>query len=261
MTATVQSGDFSKLAVDYALYRPDYSTTVRDLLIRHVSPEGRAPEVADVGAGTGIWSRLLLEAGLSCRCVEPSAEMREQGVRHTAGAGVVAWSEGSGEATGLPDACVDWVTMASSFHWVQPDAGLREFARILRPGGSFTALWNPRNIEGDAFHEGIETMIHDMVPGLQRKSSGARGKVADMYGTLVSTGHFEDVVFVEAPHRIAMSKERYIGAWRSVNDIQAQAGPERFAEILARIGERIAGLEQVVVPYLTRSWTARLKRS
>jgi transcription termination factor NusB len=64
---------------------------------------------------------------------------------------------------------------------------------------------------------------------------------------------------MEARHEIAMSHERYIGAWRSVNDIQAQAGPELFPQLLDSIREKISHLEQVVVPYKTRAWTVTRK--
>ncbi|MFD6951333.1 methyltransferase domain-containing protein [Nocardiopsis sp. NPDC060348] len=52
-----------------------------------------------------------------------------------------------GEDTGLPSHSCDIVTMASSFHWVDFDAGLKEFHRILRPGGWFVALGVTRLIE------------------------------------------------------------------------------------------------------------------
>ena len=64
---------------------------------------------------------------------------------------------------------------------------------------------------------------------------------------------------MEARHEIAMSHERYIGAWRSVNDIQAQAGPELFPRLLDSIRAKISHLEQVVVPYKTRAWTVTRK--
>jgi hypothetical protein len=54
-----------------------------------------------------------------------------------------------------------------------------------------------------------------------------------------------------------MTKERYMNVWRSVNDIQAQAGPERFEQILLMIEQLIAPLEDLVVPYKMRSWTAQ----
>ena len=251
----MKQGDFSNLAENYAKYRSGYSDVVARALYAYVDAGRPGFSVAGVGAGTGILSIMMLEADLECVCVEPNDAMREEGIKHTE-AFSPQWREGSGEETGLADGSVDWVTMASSFHWVKAEEGLKEFRRILKPGGHFTALWNPRNIEGNEFHEGIESMIYDMVPELERKSSGARKHVADMDTLLKSTGDFIDPLFMEASHAVLMSPERYLGAWRSVNDIQSQAGPERFEKIMAAIEARVAHLDQVSVPYLTRAWTA-----
>ena len=62
---------------------------------------------------------------------------------------------------------------------------------------------------------------------------------------------------MEAPHQEIMTKERYMGAWRSVNDIQAQAGEEIFQKILQMIESKIAGMDTVIVPYLSRAFTVR----
>lgn len=254
MNTTMKQGDFTGLAQDYAMSRPDYSAT----LLRALLGVAQARTVADVGAGTGIWSRMLAESGLDCHAVEPCGDMRKEGKTHTARLNV-EWHDGSAEATGLADGQVDWVTMASSFHWTDPAKSLPEFHRILIPGGSLTVLWNPRNISGHPLHEEIEQMIHDMVPNLKRVSSGNSKHTSDWKEVLISTGHFNNVIFMEANHEIAMSQERYLRAWRSVNDIQAQAGPELFDIIMARIGERIKHLDKVVVPYKTRAWTVRAR--
>ena len=252
MTATVQQGDFTDLAKDYAACRPDYSHTVLQTLLRHTD----ASTVADVGAGTGIWSRMLSQTGLQTTAVEPCDEMREEGVRFTADFDI-NWYSGSAETTGLTDASVDWVTMASSFHWADTPVALKEFHRILKPGGHFTVLWNPRNIDGNELHEEIEQLVHDLVPNLKRVSSGRAKNSRDWTHDLQSTSHFTNCIFMEARHEIAMSQERYLGAWRSVNDIQAQAGAGNFQLLLDRIRTKIAQLDQVVVPYKTRAWTVR----
>jgi len=252
----MKAGDFSTLAQNYAKYRPDYAATILRALVRYTDSGGEDFRVVDVGAGTGLWTKMLADSGLSCVAVEPNDAMREEGIQYTRGSSVV-WRAGSAEETGQNTASVDWVTMASSFHWVRQPDGLHEFARILKPGGYLTALWNPRQIEGNAFHEHIESIIYSIVPELMRASSGASRHAPDYSKVLTSTDDFTDVVFFEASHEVMMTKERYLGVWRSVNDIQVQAGPERFSRILDAIAAEIAHVDEIVVPYRTRAWTAQ----
>ncbi|KAI4450811.1 hypothetical protein C823_005348 [Eubacterium plexicaudatum ASF492] len=54
-----------------------------------------------------------------------------------------------------------------------------------------------------------------------------------------------------------MSKERYMNTWKSVNDIQVQAGEEGFQRILAKIEDIICDYNEIEVPYLSRSWTVQ----
>ena len=253
---SVKQGDFSALAVSYAKNRPDYSTSVLHALTSYVGAHEPGFKAADIGAGTGLWTRMVAGEGIDVRAVEPCDAMREQGEAYTRGCGVT-WRPGTGEATGLPAASAHWLTMASSFHWVKQPEGLHEFSRVLRPGGYLTILWNPRDVEASPLHRQIDALIQTKIPGLTRVSSGHEKHTRDWAAEMVSTGHFEEVIFMEARHQIAMSHERYLGAWRSVNDIQAQAGPKRFEEILKEIETLIAPFPEVIVPYRTRAWTAR----
>ena len=248
------------MAKDY-VNRPGYSETVLQVLKNHIEAQnGRIRAVADVGAGTGKLTENLAGLGLSGFAVEPNDAMREEGIKAFEGTRSFVWSKGAAEVTGLPDQCVDWVLMGSSFHWADAPVALREFHRILRPGGYFTAIWNPRNIESSPLHMEIETKIQEMLPGMKRVSSGSRSNMQDMEKTLLSTPYFGDLFVLEAPHAVEMSKERYMGAWRSVNDIHAQAGDELFEEILKMIEDEISHLDQVVVPYLSRAFTVRASR-
>ena len=74
---------------------------------------------------------------------------------------------------------------------------------------------------------------------------------------LSNSPYFEDVVYIEGRHEILMNKNRYIGAWRSVNDLQAQLGPEKFNKFLKFIENKIKNKSSIKATYLTRSWTAR----
>jgi ubiquinone/menaquinone biosynthesis C-methylase UbiE len=252
----MKQGDFSALAKSY-VNRPGYSLEVLKLLSKHTGATTTPGFlVADVGAGTGKLTENLVEVGLSVRAVEPNDAMREEGMQYTKHLNV-SWSKGSGEQTELATASTHWLLMGSSFHWVEREKGLAEFHRVLKPGGFFTALWNPRDIERSPLHLAIEASINAIVPELKRVSSGGGKYTQTLFADLVSTGHFKEPIFVEALHDVSMTPERYLGAWRSVNDIQAQAGPERFEKIMNTIAEHIAGLKEVVVPYKTRAWTVQ----
>jgi len=53
--------------------------------------------------------------------------------------------KGTAEATGLDDGCAAAVLAAQAFHWFDAPAALREFHRILRPGGWVALMWNERD--------------------------------------------------------------------------------------------------------------------
>lgn len=253
----MQLGDFTKLAKDY-INRVGYSHLALSVIKNQIEQtNGPITSVADVGAGTGKLTLDLEALGLRGYAVEPNEAMRAEGIKAFAGRDTFVWSEGFAEVTKLPENSVDWVLMGSSFHWADTQQALEEFHRILRPGGFFTAIWNPRNIESSPFHTDIENSIKAMVPHLKRNSSGSRANMKDMEAKLLSTPYFADLFLVEAPHQAVMSKERYMGAWRSVNDIQAQAGEETFQAILVMIEGKIAGMDTVTVPYLSRAFTVR----
>lgn len=256
----MKAGDFTDLAENYRKYRPNYSNLVLDAIIKHCGFSPETSTAVDCGAGTGIWTQMLREKGFECTAVEPNSSMLTEGTKFTdsfSDLKPVKWIEAPAEETHIADGHANWVTMASSFHWTELEKALAEFHRILKPGGYLTVLWNPRNIAGNELHENIENEIYKMVPNLKRKSSGNSKHVRDYHSELTTNNLFGDVIFMEACHSIEMSKERYMGAWRSVNDIQVQAGPERWQEILKRIEEMIAPLDGISVPYKTRSWTVR----
>jgi hypothetical protein len=147
--------------------------------------------------------------------------------------------------------------MGSSFHWTDSILALKEFYRILKPGGFFTTLWNPRDIEANLLHKTFEENIHKEIPNIKRASSGGRPYTDELPQILLQGGYFKSLIFVEASYEMEISRDRYLGAWRSVNDIQAQAGVEKFALILAMIEKDIEGFEIIKVPYKTRAWTVK----
>lgn len=263
----MKQGDFTEVAKHYH-NRPAYSPFLLSKLIACVNDKGIANEnlqVVEVGAGTGkLTAMFTKDFGLQVTAVEPNDAMRSEGEKATQGLNI-KWLKGSGEQTNLPANSADWLIMASSFHWTEPSKSLPEFARVLKSrecstnggGGSyFSVLYNPRDIkEGSVFYE-IEQEIKSIVPELNRVSSGLQN-TKKWEEVLVSTGDFTDCFFMECAYKEIWSKERYLGAWYSVNDIQAQAGQRRWEQILAMIEAKIAPFNELEIPYKIRAWTVR----
>lgn len=259
MTNPLKAGDFTGLAKDYSQHRPDYCPAVLDGLIGLLDKPVSEVDFVDVGAGTGIWTRMVWSEGVkSATAIEPNDDMRANGAADSAGT-AIGWLAGSAEQTRLPDASCDWLTMASSFHWADFDTATREFHRVLRSGGRFTALWNPRLIEVNPLLVEIEAHLATLRPDIKRVSSGRSGITETLTERLWASPCFEDVVYLEGHHVIAMTPERYMGAWRSVNDLRVQLGPEKFDAFLAFVEHRVGALKVIEATYLTRAWSARRK--
>jgi ubiquinone/menaquinone biosynthesis C-methylase UbiE len=253
----MKHGDFTGLATDYARYRADYAPHVVTAILGYMGRDASLIDAADIGAGTGIWTRMLAVRGLhSIVAVEPNDDMRGQGIRSSHGTCIV-WRAGSAEATGLPDGSANLVSMASALHWANFDQACAEFHRILRPGGVFAALWNPRLIEANPLLVEIEAEITRLKPDLQRVSSGRSGITERLIDMLSAKPQFTDVLYLEGRHSVHQTPEQYIGAWRSANDVQVQLGPELFRKFLDYAEKQIANLAAIETTYVTRAWAAR----
>src|SRR3954452_2306324 len=145
-----QRVSFGAAAQVYERARPGYPPEAVDLLL---APGAR--RVADVGAGTGKFSRLLVAAGLDVVAVEPDARMRAELARVLPGVPVL---EGSAEALPLEDSGVDAVVVAQAWHWVDPARALPEVARVLSPGGGLGVVWNERTL-GEPWVDSLEELL------------------------------------------------------------------------------------------------------
>jgi len=137
------AGVFSGKADAYAASRPDYPAALYDALeARGFLPP--SSDVADLGAGTGLFARALLERGHRVVAVDPSAPMRAVADAALSGFPGYRSIAGTAEHSGLPDASVDLVTAAQAFHWFRVNQARAECLRILRPGGLVALVWNDR---------------------------------------------------------------------------------------------------------------------
>jgi SAM-dependent methyltransferase len=157
--ADLQSTErFSDRVEDYVRYRPDYpAALLRWLQDAHgISPQWL---VADIGAGTGISSKMFLDADYRVMAVEPNAAMRAAAEKWLGRDKNFRAIEGRADHTGIAAHSIDLISVAQAFHWFDEDATRREFARILRPHGLAAIYWNSRRLVGTPFLEGYEALL------------------------------------------------------------------------------------------------------
>jgi ubiquinone/menaquinone biosynthesis C-methylase UbiE len=99
---------------------------------QHAPPQ-RPLAVLDLGCGVGRFTPALADTfGGPVYGVEPSEQMRRQAAEHPA----VTYLAGTAEAIPLEDNAVDVVLLFLTLHhWTDKLQGLKEVARVLRPGG------------------------------------------------------------------------------------------------------------------------------
>ncbi len=204
---------FSDRAEDYAKYRPSYPEEAIALILEGLGHPSQLA-AADIGAGTGISSRLLAQRGVRVIAIEPNAAMRTSAEPHP----LVESRDGSAEATNLCDRSVDVVTCFQAFHWFDPEPTLSEFHRILNPSGRLALVWNDRDTD-DEFTQGYTQLVK-----IASNNHPAESRLVSVE-PLLSSPLFPDVRRYTFTYRQKLDLEGLIGRVRSVSYIP-QAGPE-----------------------------------
>lgn len=153
---------FTERVAHYIRFRPGYPAALVSALLP-ASQDSASKAIADIGSGTGIFTRLLLQQGPTVYGVEPNASMRQAAEEFLAGYTNFVSIAGDAEYTGLADASVDLVTAAQAFHWFNNEQSRAEFARILRPDGSLALIWNKRRLE-QPFQQAYDALLREIAP-------------------------------------------------------------------------------------------------
>jgi SAM-dependent methyltransferase len=165
---------------NYVRYRPQYPPQVIDALCHDC---GLRPEhiIADIASGTGIFTRFLLENGNRVFAVEPNAEMRAASAHLQESFPRLALVVGVAEATTLPAASVDFITVAQAAHWLEPEQSRAEFKRIFKPHGWCVLLWNERRITGNPFLDDYEQLLRTHCAEYTDKRQGQTAPIAQAF--------------------------------------------------------------------------------
>lgn len=140
-TITENYERFSRVADNYARYRPRYSAELIPFLS---SACGLKPDhkVADIGCGTGLLAESFLENGNIVYGVEPNDNMRAWAEKRLGSNPLFNSIVGTAEDTTLESGSVNFVTAGQAFHWFNHVPAKEEFRRILVPDGWLVLAWN-----------------------------------------------------------------------------------------------------------------------
>ncbi|OKS87892.1 class I SAM-dependent methyltransferase [Mucilaginibacter polytrichastri] len=149
---------FSNRVENYIKYRPGYPAGVIEYLQKQFQLNEDA-HIADIGSGTGIFTRLLLDQGYQVFAVEPNEPMKQAAEQDLKAYKNFTSVAGTAEHSNLPPNSIDLITSATAFHWFDVDKSRAEFKRILKTDGSVALIWNVRKPAADAFAVAYDQLL------------------------------------------------------------------------------------------------------
>ena len=143
--------NFSGKSGVYSKSRPDYPQKLIEFLFDNFIKENSV--IADIGAGTGIFTKQLSEFNNKIYAIEPNDDMFSSLKENFENSENVESLKGAAEALPLPDKSVDFICAAQSFHWFDKEKFKAESGRILKENGFIILIWNVRDEETNLVKE------------------------------------------------------------------------------------------------------------
>ncbi|WIW50323.1 class I SAM-dependent methyltransferase (plasmid) [Bradyrhizobium sp. 62B] len=258
--ATKQASPYDGLATQYGRARPSYPP---DSVAFLQAAEGDL--VVDVGAGTGIFTRLLAARLPWARVigVEASQDMHREAERASEGVANVSFIRGTAESLPLNDNSVRLLTVATAIHWFDRPAFYKEAVRCLQPDGELLVYQNIRRWWQSAFLADYETLHERTVQDYRRgRYPAAHGGFDELNVAreLRSRADFYDVKVSEFVWSLKMSADEFVGFSLSSSITQRairEMGRGAYFEALHALFDRHAVEGLVEISYVTKVTLAK----
>jgi SAM-dependent methyltransferase len=145
----------------YHAARPAYPDWIYELLCERCGLRQNAATF-EIGAGTGIATRRLLELGANpLVAIEPNGPLADF-LSETISCDALTVIRSSFEDAILPEAAFDLGFSATAFHWLDEETALIKVAALLKPGGWWVMVWNDFGDpdRADSFHEATKLLLN-----------------------------------------------------------------------------------------------------
>lgn len=255
------------VAADFQI-RPGYAPQALRLLDAELSEVGSEARVADVGAGTGIFTRQLAELMTNIGYVvgiEPSASMRRVAAQQPSKK-AIDYIEGSAESLPIPTKPYDLITAAMAAHRFRRSVFYDALPSVIRRGGLVAFIDNLPRLDLSGLHSAYLALQETYVPGFQRgmNTNGDTGGYffLDLEHELISHGGFKDVVRNEWDNDFYVDEQSFMTLARS-STISLRAieaiGHDTFERYIREIYVQGVKSSDLRLTYSTRLITARLR--
>ncbi|WP_432261250.1 class I SAM-dependent methyltransferase [Cupriavidus sp. TMH.W2] len=239
---------FASQADAYARGRPEYPAAI-DGWLRGTLGLHAGRTALDLGAGTGKFTRRLVETGAAVIAVEPVAQMRAQLFAALPSVQVLA---GSAEAIPLPDASVDAVVCAQAFHWFANAGAMAEIRRVLRPGGPLGLVWNVRDESVDWVAQLTAIMTpHEGDAPRFYKGDWKRVFPAEGFGPLALQSL--PYTHVGAPQQVIVDRVMSVSFIASLQAAEQDRVRQRLQAVIGQ-HPALSGRAEVAFPYRTEAY-------
>jgi len=214
---------FSRAAVSYAAYRPTYP----EGLFGYLAGLVHRPRVAwDCAAGSGQATIPLAGRFERVVATDISISMLDQAPPHPR----IDYRAVPAEASGLPAASVDLVTVAQALHWLDAERFYEEAARVLIPGGVL-AVWSygSPHLDSDTLQREL-SQFHGDVLGLYWPEG--RQHVEAGYRTLrFPFPELDPPAFAMEAHWTLAQLLGYVGTWSATQRFRDAVGRDPVPDL------------------------------
>jgi len=245
---------FSDRVDNYVKYRPGYPDEVIAFLQKECDLSSNSV-IADIGSGTGIFTKLLLDKGYKVYAVEPNADMRQAAKEYLGVNENFIPTDGSAEATNLPSNRIDLIVCAQAFHWFNNEKTQSEFKRILTADGDAALIWNNRLADADDFSVAYESLLKQ--DSIDYNKVNHRN-ISDIdFKAFFRDGEYKAVKY---PNVQVFDEEGFLGRAFSSSYVPAEgtASGEKFREILKDIFARYNKNGKVSFHYQTEIYLGKV---
>jgi SAM-dependent methyltransferase len=201
--------------------------------------------VLELGAGTGKLTEQLVALGHDVHATDPDPQMLALLQKNLP---AVRTSQAPAEEIPAGDASYDVVVSGQAFHWFDLDRALPEIARVLKPRGRLSLVWNQRD---------------ERIPWVKRLGAiiGTQDQLRDPDEKLVESKLFGDVEDASFKFWQVVDRNSIRDLVRSRSNVAVLSPSQQDAkmvEVLAFYDDFGRGMDGMQLPYAARCFRAQV---